>query len=166
MRLDAERLYAIEPGLFQSSRPGLYPPPGVSVVLNVSDTANDFVVGHGLTAILHLPMADHQFPGVEWLEMAVDLLHSFRQRGHSVLVHCDMAESRSSMVLLGYRMRTQGIGLESALAALVRCNPHADPNHHFLAGLRECERAWGLSPAAAPTADADAPAAATGQQSS
>jgi protein-tyrosine phosphatase len=142
MRLDAERLFNIEPGLFQSSRPGLYPPPGVSAVLNVSDTPNEFVAGHGLAAVIHLPLIDNTFPGVDWLDLAVDLVASLRRRGHGVLVHCDMGESRSSLVLAAYLMRSRGLGVDAALAALVGRNPHADPNHRFLAGLREAERAW------------------------
>lgn len=136
MRLDAERLFAIEPGLWQSSRPGLYPPPGVSVVVNVSDTPNDFVAGHGLIAVVHLPLADHADPGADWLGLAVELLTAFRQRGLGVLVHCDMGESRSSFVLAAYLMRTRGLDADAALAALAERNPHADPNHRFVAGLR------------------------------
>ncbi len=140
MHLDAERLFEIEPGLFQSSRPGLYPPPGVSVVLNVSSTPNEFVEGHGLIAVIHLPLADHAFPGIEWLDLAVDWVISLRQRGHNVLVHCDRGESRSSLVLVAYLMRSRGLDVDASLWALMIRNPHADPNHRFMDGLREYER--------------------------
>jgi protein-tyrosine phosphatase len=145
MQLDVDRFFVIEPGLFQASRLGLYPPLGVAVVLNVSDTPNEFAADHGLLAVVHLPLADHTFPGSEWLELAVELLRSFRGRGYGVVVHCDMGESRSSLVLLAYLMRERGIGLGEALSCLRSRNPHADPNHRFLDGLAEfeqvCERA-------------------------
>ncbi|MBA4187054.1 MAG: hypothetical protein C0467_03460 [Planctomycetaceae bacterium] len=138
-QLDAERLFVIEPGLLQASRLGLYPPDDVQVVLNVSDIPNEFVAGHKLVAIVQLPLADHEFPGVEWLELVVDMLSRFRRRNFSVVVHCDMAESRSSLVILGYFMRERAFSLEEALADLRTKNPHADPNHRFLDGLEKYE---------------------------
>jgi len=144
MRLDAERLFELEPGLWQSSRPGLYPPPDIQVVINVSDTPNDFVIGHGLLAVLHLPLADHAFPGFDWLHLAVDSVSMFRKIG-SVLIHCDMGESRSSMILLAYLIRERRMTLESAMEWLRHRNPYADPNHQFLDGLADFERRVGVS---------------------
>lgn len=139
-QLDAERLFVIEPGLFQASRLGVYPPDGVQVVLNVTDTANEFVPGHELLAVVHMPLADHKFPGVEWLELAVEMIARFRRKNHTVVVHCDMAESRSSLVILGYLMRERAFSVAEALADLQTKNPHADPNHRFLDGLTEYEQ--------------------------
>jgi protein-tyrosine phosphatase len=137
MPSEPARLFEIEPGLLQGSRPGLDPPAGVDVVVNVSDTPNDFVRGHGLFAVIHCPLIDHRFPGVSWLERVVGLITALRAQGHRVLVHCDMGESRSAMVVVGYLMFAQQLGVEEALKRVVACNPHADPNHHFLAGLAE-----------------------------
>jgi len=139
-QLDAERLFVIEPGLLQASRLGVYPPDGVNVVVNVSDLPNEFVAGHGLMAVLHMPLADHDFPGIEWLELAVEIISRFRRRNHNVVVHCDSAESRSSLVLLGYFMRERAFNLEEALNDLRTKNPHVDPNHRFLDGLSEYEK--------------------------
>jgi protein-tyrosine phosphatase len=139
-QLDAERLYEIEPGLFQASSLGAYPPHGVHVVVNVSDQPNEFLPGHELVAVLHMPLADHAFPGIDWLELAVDIITRFRRKNHTVVVHCDSAESRSTLVILGYFMRERAFNLEEALKDLQSKNPHADPNHRFLTGLEEYEK--------------------------
>jgi protein-tyrosine phosphatase len=133
-------MFVIEPGLFQASRLGAYPPHGVQVVINVTDDANEFVPGHELVAVVQMPLADHRFPGVEWLDLAVEMISRFRRRNHQVVVHCDNAESRSSFVLLGYSMRERAFSLDEALEDLQAKNPHADPNHRFLEGLAEYEK--------------------------
>ena len=139
-QLDAERYFLIEPGLYQAGHLGLYPPGDIQVVLNVTDTPNEFVAGHGLTAVIHMPLADHAFPGIDWLELAVEMLSRFRRKNFSVVVHCDAAESRSSLVILGYFMRERAFSLDEALADLQAKNPHCDPNHRFLVGLGEYEK--------------------------
>jgi protein-tyrosine phosphatase len=131
------RFCEIEPGLFQGSRPGLYPPGEVDVVVNVSDTPNDFVQGHGLFAVVHCPLGDHAFPGVNWLGGVVGLLRELRRQGRRVFVHCDLGESRSAMVVVAYLMRCRQLALVEALEQVAACNPHSDPNHRFLRGLAE-----------------------------
>jgi len=131
------RLFEIEPGLFQGSRPGLDPPTAIDAIVNVSDTPNDFVQGHGLFAIVHFPLIDHGFPGVAWLEGVIGVLAELRSQGRRVLVHCDMGESRSAMVVVAYLMRSCNLSPTQALERVTARNPHADPNHRFLAGLDE-----------------------------
>lgn len=138
--LDAERMFEIEPGLFQASSLGAYPPHGVHVVVNVTEQPNEFLPGHELVAVLHMPLADHAFPGIDWLELVIDIITRFRRKNHTVVVHCDSAESRSSLVVLGYFMRERAFNLEEALKDLQAKNPHADPNHRFLTGLEEYEK--------------------------
>jgi protein-tyrosine phosphatase len=136
------RLFEIEPGLLQGSRPGLDPPAGVDVVVNVSDTPNDFIQGHGLFAVVHCPLIDHAFPGVDWLEGVVGVISELRSQGRRVLVHCDMGESRSPLVVAAYLMRSHNLNPAQALDRIVARNPHADPNHRFLAGLDKWAAKW------------------------
>ncbi|MFO0824136.1 MAG: dual specificity protein phosphatase family protein [Gemmataceae bacterium] len=139
-QLDAERYYLIEPGLYQAGHLGLYPPGDVQVVLNVTESPNEFATGHGLTAVIHMPLVESVFPGIDWLELAVEMLSRFRRKNYSVVVHCDAAESRSSLVILGYFMRERAFSLEEALSDLKSKNPNVDPDHRFLKGLEEYER--------------------------
>jgi protein-tyrosine phosphatase len=136
------RLFEIEPGLFQGSRPGFDPPAGIDAVVNVSDTPNDFVQGHGLFAVVHCPLIDHCFPGVGWLEGVVGIISDLRSQGRTVLVHCDMGQSRSAMVVAAYLMRSHNLTAAQALDRVIARNPHADPNHRFLAGLDELSAKW------------------------
>ena len=58
------------------------------------------------------------------------------------LVHCDMGESRSPLVVAAYLMRSYNLNPEQALDRIVARNPHADPNHRFLAGLDKWAAKW------------------------
>ena len=137
----SERLFQIEDGLWQGARPELYPPEGIDVVINVADMPNDLVRGHGLFGVLHFPLVDNAFPGVEWLESVLGIIEACRSQGRTVLVHCDMGESRSSLVVVAYLMKYRGMPMTEALLYVQRRNPYADPNHRFLAGLEQYEAA-------------------------
>ena len=70
------------------------------------------------------------------------VISELRSQGRRVLVHCDMGESRSAMVVVAYLMRSHNLTPAQALDRVVARNPHADPNHRFLAGLNELAEKW------------------------
>lgn len=79
------------------------------------------------------------FPGVDWLQEAVDHIVFWRNAGRSVLVRCAAGVSRSSMVTVAYFMFINGWTRERALAYVKSKRPQIRPCQQYLDGLAAYE---------------------------
>jgi atypical dual specificity phosphatase len=68
-----------------------------------------------------------------------EFIDSARQAGGGVLVHCNAGISRSSSVVAGYLMQTEGYSLDEALAIIRSARPVVKPNDGFMTQLRQFE---------------------------
>jgi protein-tyrosine phosphatase len=134
----------IEDGLFLSSKPQL-DFPKVDAVLNVSDKEyaepevtppSDNTRSSGY---FWLPLFDRApFPGVKWLELAVEIVGHCRENNWTILVHCDAGMSRSAMVVVAYLMKRDSLTVDQALDKVLKKRSIA-PNEYFLVGLMDWE---------------------------
>ncbi len=69
------------------------------------------------------------------LNDTVDVIERMRAEGHTVLLHCVQAQSRTPAVAALYGMRLRGVSAETALADIRRVLPDADPNPAFIEAL-------------------------------
>ncbi len=79
-------------------------------------TGLDLVAGH-------VAMKDHQAPGVESMQRAVDFIIEQAGKGRPVLVHCLAGEGRTGCVLSAYLIRTKHIDPGEAMSELRRLKP-------------------------------------------
>ena len=70
---------------------------------------------------------------------AADAVATLRAEGHTVLLHCVQAQSRTPTVAALYAARHLDIPIERALAEVSAALPHARPNRAFRAALRSPE---------------------------
>lgn len=134
----------IEPGLFLGGRP--QPNfPQVNAVLNVSDTEYQepevTPLGDNRQGDAHfwMPIYDRApFPGVKWLELAVEIVNHCVENRWSILVHCDAGMSRSAMVMIAYIMKRDGLSVDDALDYVLK-KRSVSPNEYFLVGLMDWE---------------------------
>jgi protein-tyrosine phosphatase len=132
----------IEPGLYLGSKP-LPSFPKTDAVLNVSDKeyfepevtpAPDNTKS---SAHFWMPLYDRApFPGVKWLELAVEVIGHSHENGWSILVHCDAGISRSAMVVTAYLMKRDNLTVDEALDKVLQKRSVA-PNEYFLVGLMD-----------------------------
>jgi ADP-ribosyl-[dinitrogen reductase] hydrolase len=66
----------------------------------------------------------------------VRLVEQLRREGHTVLIHCVQAQSRTPTVAALYGARLRGIGIDVALADLCDVLPNADPIPEFREALQ------------------------------
>lgn len=70
------------------------------------------------------------------LTQAADTVASLRAAGHTVLLHCVEARSRTPTVAALYASRHLGVDAKTALRNVLGALPHADPNPGFRAALQ------------------------------
>jgi hypothetical protein len=96
--------------------------------------------------LLYLPIPDclsdgspAPFPGIEWLDMAVDGLRHFVKQGWPAAVMCRAGQSRSRMVHIGFWMKSAGMSFQQARAFVDHKRPESQPNStlnpNFIDGL-------------------------------
>lgn len=113
-------------------------PDGVKVVFDFREAADE-LDGLELVGSVWLPIPDGEFPGIQWLDMTVDLVTAFCSRGVPVLLHCTSGVSRSGMVATAFEMRTRHLGRDAALEMVRRGRPVVTPNPEFMLGLLQYE---------------------------
>lgn len=74
------------------------------------------------------------------LGQAADTVADLRREGHTVLVHCVQAHSRTPTVAALYSARHKGVALERALVDVTGALPDARPNPAFISALRTVGR--------------------------
>jgi len=89
---------------------------------------------------LKLPLEDDPLQDLECeLERALPFIAAALQGKGSVLVHCQMGQSRSVSVVVAHLMSTLGCGYEKALHLVRSARPAARPNEGFQQELRALE---------------------------
>ena len=132
----------IEPGLYLGGKPQ-FNFPKTDAVLNVSDKeyqepeVSVFTDNMKGDAHFWMPLFDRApFPGVKWLELAVEIVGHSHENGWSILVHCDAGMSRSAMVVIAYLMKRDNLTVDDALDTVLKKRSVA-PNEYFLVGLMD-----------------------------
>lgn len=119
--------------------------PKVQAYLGVNEKPPVFVddkaASVGLKASLWLPIHDRPpFPGLDWLEMAVDFIEfAHAKMGWSTMVHCVAGLSRSAMCMTAYLMCRDGLTAEQAINKILLKRPIVI-NPSFIDGLFELEK--------------------------
>lgn len=138
----------LEDGIFFGGKPGTDGMPGVKetrfpktdAVLGVNEHAFWDHSHPNIKASLWMPIHDRPpFPGIDWLEMAVDFITDCRENGWSIYVHCSKGESRSAMVMAAYLIREQNLSVEDALMKLASLR-QIKPQQVFIEGLYEWKK--------------------------
>lgn len=70
------------------------------------------------------------------LAQAADAVAQLRAEGHTVLLHCVAAHSRTPTVAALYAQRHLGVSMDEALESVMDALPHPHPNPGFRAALR------------------------------
>lgn len=130
-------IFHIDDNLYQGGMPDEQ---GVSqeitTVFSVLDRAGVPNQPWWVTTVIHMPIIDGPFPGIEWLNRAVAVL-SILCETQKVYVHCAGGVSRSVMLCAAYLMKKHNYSAETALKVIRAVNEDADPNPRFIQGLRE-----------------------------
>ncbi len=71
----------------------------------------------------HVPMADHQPPGIDTMYRAVGFVEEQLTAGRAVLVHCLAGEGRTGCVLAAYLIKTKGLDADEAMAEIRKAKP-------------------------------------------
>jgi atypical dual specificity phosphatase len=71
----------------------------------------------------HVPMEDHQAPGIDAMNRAVDFVEEQSAAGKAALVHCLAGEGRTGCVLAAYLIRTRGLSADAAMAEIRKAKP-------------------------------------------
>lgn len=137
--------------LYQGGAPDYAIPHGIAVfpdqiqaVLNLFEV-QDVVTPGRLKAQLWLPIDDGPpFPGVAWLDMAVNFVDVCIKDGWPTYVHCAAGISRSGLVTVAYFMKTQKMKRDVALARVQEKRPICNPNAYFMDGLKKYGKALGI----------------------
>lgn len=128
----------IEDGLYQGGSIDQLPQE-IRAVVSLENDCQDQLCPGRIEGHLWLPIADGYFPGVRWLDTVTSVLGDWHERGWSVLVHCHMGISRSTLVVTAYLMRSRGWTWREALEYVKSKRPCIDPNPYFITGLADYE---------------------------
>lgn len=121
-------------------------PPGVQCILSVQDEKMDyFMRGAYPLAFAYMPASLNQFPGIAWLDAAVDLVRNWRRRQWVVLVHGSTAANRAATVDIAYHMKFCGWKRDEAISVIRAKRPSTNPNPFYLAGLAQYEQLLGTA---------------------
>jgi ADP-ribosyl-[dinitrogen reductase] hydrolase len=132
----------IDEGLYHGARIDRLPAE-INAVVNVCFEFTDKLDPNKVRAYAWLPIWDEQkWPGDGWLDMAADVVASFRHAGLNVLVHCAGGVSRSTLVVCGYLIRHRGMTYDQAMEFVTAKRPVANPNDTFKQGLKEYSRKY------------------------
>ena len=83
---------------------------------------SEWTEGLGL-ALGHVPMEDHEAPGVEALEKGVSFIATQLREGRPVVVHCLAGEGRTGCVLAAFLIAERHFGGEEVLKVLRKAKP-------------------------------------------
>lgn len=97
--------------------------------------------GGRMHAYARMPILDGDFPGLVWLQAAINQVLTWRTCDWNALILCRLGMSRSAMVVAGVLMTLHGWSLEEALAKMREKRPQVQPNPRFMAGLLELQAA-------------------------
>jgi atypical dual specificity phosphatase len=152
--------YTQEPPNYSRVEEGLFmggsvrrPPPGVTAVLNLCETADPYHVE--VERWRPIPDAEPA-PSLDWLGEQVGFVESQRRAGRVVFVHCLNGVSRSGLVVVAYLMAHEGWPRDEALRYVRSARPDVRPNPAFMRLLLEWEdsvRAGGAKAARVAAAD-------------
>jgi len=113
-------------------------PDSVQAIMSLANERQDtFYPTHAPRAFVWMPIQDHQFPGIDWLDAAVDTIAAWRSHGWTVLVHCSDGQSRAGLVDVAYHMKSCGWNRDQALSMVRAKRSATNPNPFFLVGLTE-----------------------------
>jgi len=71
----------------------------------------------------HVPMQDHEPPGIDALSKAADFVEEQLGTGKAVVVHCLAGEGRTGCVLAAYLIKTRSLDADEAMAEIRRAKP-------------------------------------------
>lgn len=118
------------------------PPAEVSAVVSLCRLGANEVPARGVAADEHVEvwLADRadatSNPNLDLvLTQAADTVAALREAGHTVLLHCVEARSRTPTVAALYASRHLDVTSDAALGDVLGALPHADPNPGFRAAL-------------------------------
>jgi len=124
----------IDEGIYQGGITVEFPA-DVVAVLDLK-THQDVLFPYAFKAYLWLPVVDGpDFPGVDWLKVAVSFIDQCRKVGWGVLIHCRAGVSRSGMVDVAYHMYKNNWTRNKALDFVCSKRPETYPNPAFMEGL-------------------------------
>jgi protein-tyrosine phosphatase len=116
-------------------------PCDVQAVLSLQAEYEDKYTPSRIKAFAWMPIKDsYPFPGVQWLDAAVNTIIAWRKAGWVVLIHCFEGKSRSGMVDVAYHMKINKWKSIEALDYVRSKRPETDPNTCFLEGLLKYEQ--------------------------
>jgi ADP-ribosyl-[dinitrogen reductase] hydrolase len=118
-------------------------PPAVDAVVSLCRLGDDDLP-HGIE-LVEVRLVDRTGPDENGhldfvLDDTVTLIQQLRAEGHTVLLHCVQAYSRTPTVAALYGARQHGTSTESALADVLAVLPSAYPNPAFRLALRRADR--------------------------
>jgi len=97
---------------------------GVGSILTLTEQPLPAEWLNGMDVVVyHVPMKDHEVPGVESMEKAVEFIEDRIDKGSRVLVHCLAGRGRTGCVLSAFLIRTRRIGAEEAMDVLRKLKP-------------------------------------------
>jgi len=97
---------------------------GINSVLTLTSYPLPPDYARGLDVVVnHVPMEDHEPPGLDALVRAVDIVEEQVRTGKTVLVHCLAGQGRTGCVLAAYLIRTRTIGADEAMAEVRKAKP-------------------------------------------
>jgi len=112
------------------------PPPGTSVVLNLSPRKDSFT---NLACEWH-PLHPGTLPTLDWLRDRVQFIDIHQQNSHTVFIHCDAGIDRSALVVIAFLMRRDHCSRDDALDRAQRKRPIIRPNPAFMQLLARWEQ--------------------------
>ncbi|HEY5249960.1 MAG TPA: ADP-ribosylglycohydrolase family protein, partial [Dermatophilaceae bacterium] len=118
-------------------------PDGVDAVVSLCRLGTDEVPAARVNARDHLEvwLVDSKDPAANphldfVLHDTAQVIAQLRAEGHTVLVHCVQAHSRTPTVAALHAVRQQGVSLDEALASISHVLPAASPNPAFRTALK------------------------------
>jgi dual specificity MAP kinase phosphatase len=109
----------------------------ITHILNCADDSSPNYPLHIPLIVEQIPMEDdetHAIPAQ--LDEAVQLLDTWLEQGHTVLVHCRAGISRSPTVILAWLIRYKHMSFEEAWSLVVKQRNIIQPNPYFMHLLR------------------------------
>jgi atypical dual specificity phosphatase len=73
----------------------------------------------------HIPMKDHEPPGMASLDRAADFISEKIAEGNSVAVHCLAGKGRTMCAIAAYMIKNKGLGAKEAMIQLRKVRPGA-----------------------------------------
>src|SRR4029077_15136042 len=110
-------------------------PAEIQAVLNLQLEHRDTLDPAQIVAYCQMPVGDGAFPGLLWLQAAVDYVSACQRAGWKTLVHCGAGISRAGMVSTAYLMYTRGLSPSEALKFVKSKRECTQPNPDFMNGL-------------------------------